>query len=175
MEISNQPNGSEMLSHNGFGGRDDAVYLCGGCIRLDRCRMGISSEKLGVDGVVRYRLMAGPDDEGGKNVAHGGWTAGVIDELVGHVALLRGQLAVTGTLEVKFTKPVPIGHALVARAWAESETPSKWHVKAVLELEPGGAELATGKAILVNRDVGHFARHEQWLKAQAKGADDAAS
>jgi hypothetical protein len=116
--------------------------------------------------MVSYRLRCEPEHEGGPDVAHGGWTAGVLDELVGHVAVLNGQLAVTGQLNVTFVKPVPVGHQLTARAWRERRDGSKWFVTAVLCLEASGAELARAAGILVERDPGHFARHRGWLRSQ---------
>ena len=151
------------------------VYLCGGCTRLGRCRMGIESEHIDDVGVVSFRLSCGRAHEGGLNVAHGGWTAGVLDELVGHVAVLSGQLAVTGQLDVTFVKPVPVEQPLVARAWRESKQGSRWYVRAVLCLEVSGAELATADGILVERDQGHFTRHQAWLNEQLAEADDGAA
>ncbi|WP_220454373.1 PaaI family thioesterase [Nocardioides immobilis] len=151
------------------------VYLCGGCRRTGRCRFGIESEHLDDAGVVTYRLRCDRVHEGGLNVAHGGWTAGVLDELVGHVAVLSGQLAVTGQLDVRFVKPVPVDQPLVARAWRESQQGSRWYVRAVLHLEAGGAELATANGILVERDHGHFSRHQEWLQEQLAEADDGAA
>jgi acyl dehydratase len=137
--------------------------------------MGVQSEGLGVDGVVTYRLRCGRDHEGGLNVAHGGWTAGVLDELVGHVALLNEQLAVTGQLDVTFTKPVPVEQQLVGRAWRRRKEGSRWFVGAVLCLEATGAELARAEGILVERDSGHFARHQEWLLGELGRAGDAPS
>jgi acyl dehydratase len=132
--------------------------------------MGVESEVLDADGTVSYRLKCEREYEGGLNVAHGGWTAGVLDELVGHVAVLNDQLAVTGQLDVTFVKPVPVEQQLTAQAWCERKQGSRWYVHAVLRLEASGAELATARAILVERDPGHFARHEQWLAGQLGGA-----
>ena len=137
--------------------------------------MGVQSEGLGVDGVVTYRLRCGRDHEGGLDVAHGGWTAGVLDELVGHVALLNEQLAVTGQLDVTFTKPVPVEQQLVGRAWCRRKEGSRGFVAAVLCLEATGAELARAEAILVERDGGHFARHQEWLLGELGKAADAPS
>jgi acyl-coenzyme A thioesterase PaaI-like protein len=142
------------------------VYLCGACRRIGWCRMGLESETLDAGGSVSYRLRCEREHEGGLNVAHGGWTAGVLDEIVGHVAVLHGQLAVTGQLDVTFVKPVPVEQPLVAEAWPERKQGSRWFVEAVLRLEASGAVLATARAILVERDPGHFARHEQWLARQ---------
>ncbi len=151
------------------------VALCGACLRIDRCRMGVESEVLDAKGVVTYRLRCERDNEGGLNVAHGGWTAGVLDELVGHIAVLNDQLAVTGRLDVTFVKPVPVEQQLTARAWRERKEGTRWFVSAVLCLEASGAVLATADAILVERDPGHFARHQMWLSRQLAEADHGAA
>jgi acyl-coenzyme A thioesterase PaaI-like protein len=151
------------------------VYLCGGCRRTGRCRLGIESEQVDDAGVVTSRLRCDRVNEGGLDVAHGGWTAGVLDELVGHVAVLSGQLAVTGRLDVTFVRPVPVDQPLVARAWCESKQGSRWYVRAVLCLVASGAELATADGILVERDSGHFSRHREWLEEQLAEADDGAA
>ena len=137
--------------------------------------MGVQSEGLGDDGVVTYRLRCGRDHEGGLNVAHGGWTAGVLDELVGHVPLLNEQLAVTGKLDVTFTLPVPVEQQLIGRAWRRRKEGSRWFVSAVLCLEATGAELARAEAILVERDSGHFARQQEWLLGELGKAADVPS
>ncbi len=142
------------------------VALCGACRLIGKCRLGIESEVLESDNVVVYALSCPTDSEGGPQVAHGGWTAGVLDEVVGHVPLLRGQLAVTGQLSVRFIRPVPIERPLVARAELTRQEGSRWYIDATLCLAATGAELASAQAILVARDGGHFARHEAWLAGQ---------
>ena len=142
------------------------VALCGACRLIGRCRLGIESETLESDNVVRYALSCPADSEGGPQVAHGGWTAGVLDEVVGHVPLLRGQLAVTGQLSVRFIRPVPIERPLVARAELTRQEGSRWYVDATLRLAASDAELASAQGILVARDRGHFARHQAWLAGQ---------
>src|SRR4051812_34949938 len=90
------------------------VPLCVACQRLGDCRLGLHVEALQVDGSVRTELMCDDSYEGGPGVAHGGWIAGVLDELVGHVPLRHGRLAVTGRLTVSFLRPVPINRTLLA-------------------------------------------------------------
>jgi acyl dehydratase len=145
---------------------DGSIALCGACRRIGHCRLGLRRELLDRDGVVTTEIVCAESEEGGPGVAHGGWTAGVLDELVGHVPLLNGQLAVTGQLTVRFVKPVPIGRPLLATAWRERKEGSRWYVRAVLVLASTGAELATGEGILVERDREHFARHRAWLEEQ---------
>ena len=72
------------------------VALCGACSRLGSCRLGLGREELQPDGSVHTDLVCGPENEGGPDVAHGGWTAGVFDAVLGHIPVLHGELAVTG-------------------------------------------------------------------------------
>ena len=142
------------------------VALCGACRRLGRCRLGLGREEMQPDGSVITHLVCDESNEGGPDVAHGGWTASVFDEVLGHVPVLAGELAVTGELTVRYVKPVPIGRPLVARAWTERREGRRWYVAGELRLESTGAVLARGSAIMVVRPGDHFARHQAWLAEQ---------
>jgi acyl-coenzyme A thioesterase PaaI-like protein len=146
------------------------VALCGACRRLGGCRLGLGREELQPDGSVHTELVCGPENEGGPEVAHGGWTAGAFDEILGHVPLLNGQLAVTGQLTVTYVKPVPVGRPLHARAWLERRDGHRWYVAGEMVLASTGAVLARGEAVMVARDFGHFARHQEWLAQQDAAA-----
>src|SRR4051794_41487532 len=82
------------------------VALCAACHRLGDCRLGLRTEVLEDDGSVTTELVCDDSHEGGPGVAHGGWTAGALDELVGHVVLQHRRLSVTGKLTVSFLRPV---------------------------------------------------------------------
>ena len=142
------------------------VALCGACRRLGACRLGLGREELQPDGSVHTDLICGPENEGGPEVAHGGWTAGVFDEVLGHVPLLNGELAVTGQLSVTYVKPVPVGRPLHARAWTVRREGHRWYVAGELTLAGTGSVLGRGEAVMVLRDRGHFARHREWLAQQ---------
>jgi len=144
------------------------VFLCHGCRALDRCRRGLLREALTVDGTVVSDIVCPSDAEGGPNVAHGGWTAGILDELVGHAMILRDEFAVTGTLEVVFHKPMPVGLPLIGKATIDRRDGRKAYVSARIELASNGALLASTRAIMVKREADHFERHEQWLEGQVK-------
>lgn len=146
---------------------DGGVALCGACRAIGSCRLGLTTEHLGDDGVAEFELVCPPDHEGGPGVAHGGWTAAVLDEVLGHVPILHGQMSVTGTLTIRFDRPVPLGHRLRARAWIEQRDPRKWHLAGELVLSSSGARLASAHGIFVLRDPGqHFARFSDWLDEQ---------
>lgn len=143
-----------------------AVILCGACKKLGHCRLGLTEERLDAQGVMHARITCPPDHEGGPNVAHGGWTASAMDEILGHVTLLHGALVVTATLTVDFIKPVPIERELEARAWIDSREGRRVYISGELRLASTGALLAKAKGIWVTRDIGHFERHEKWLSEQ---------
>lgn len=143
--------------------------LCRACSRRGSCRLGLEVESLETDGSVRTQLVCDEEHEGGPGVAHGGWTAAVLDELVGHVPLLHGQLAVTGSLSVRFVRPIPVRAPLLGSAAVTKREGSRWHVEAQLLLIGTDAVLAIGEGVLVERDPGHFARFQSWLGEQSGG------
>lgn len=155
--------------------RESPVALCGACRRLGACRLGLGREELQPDGSVHTELVCGPENEGGPGVAHGGWTAAVFDEVLGHVHLLHGELAVTGQLSITYVKPVPVGRPLHARAWRVRQQGHRRYVAGELTLASTGAVLARGDAVMVLRDAGHFARHREWLGQQDLAAQDLAA
>ncbi|WP_063820898.1 PaaI family thioesterase [Parafrankia elaeagni] len=140
--------------------------LCRGCLPNDRCRYGIAHERL-TDGVLTVGLRCPAHYEAGQGIAHGGWTAGVMDEILGHVPGHHGQFAVTGQLEIDFLRPVPLERDLLGRAWVERRDGRRWYVAGVLAMaaeRPGDqTELARARSVLVARDQDHYRRHATWL------------
>jgi acyl-coenzyme A thioesterase PaaI-like protein len=146
---------------------DGGVALCGGCSRTGECRLGLTTERLDADGSASFEITCPADHEGGPGVAHGGWTAAVLDEVCGHVPILHGQLSVTGTLTTRFVKPVPVGRRLVARAWIVEKHERKWRIAGELTLASSGALLAEAEGTFVLRDrADHFGGFERWLAEQ---------
>ena len=144
---------------------EGGVPLCGACLASERCRLGVTQETLR-DGVVSSDLICPADHEGGPQVAHGGWTAAVMDELLGHVPLMHNQLSVTATLTVNFRKPVPIERPLRVRARNDRIEGQKWFNSGELVLVGSNTVLATATGIWVARDPSHFTRHQRWLAEQ---------
>jgi acyl-coenzyme A thioesterase PaaI-like protein len=132
----------------------------------------VRSERRGPDGVVISEVECPRDHEGGRNVAHGGWTAGVLDEMVGHVLHFQGELAVTGTLQVKFVKPVPVERPLLGYTRVVGREGRRVFVEAELQLAGPGIIVASAEAIMVRRPADHFDRHDEWLRGlDAAGGD----
>ncbi|MFE2417132.1 PaaI family thioesterase [Streptomyces hokutonensis] len=149
------------------------VALCGACRAAGSCRLGVEGERLDADGVAVFELSCPRDQEGGPNVAHGGWTAAVLDDCLGHLPLLHRVLSVTAELSVSFVKPVPVERPLEVRAWVERRDGRRWYIAGEMVLLPTRAVLARVSGIWVTRDQGHFARHEKWLAEQEAEGDSA--
>lgn len=144
----------------------DAVILCGACTRRGNCRLGVEREHLQRWDQAVFDLHCPRDQEGGPEVAHGGWIAAVLDECGGHLPLLNNVMSVTAELTVSFVKPVPVERALQARAWVDRREGSRWYIGVELMLLPGRAVLARASGIWVTRDCGHFDRYQAWLTEQ---------
>jgi len=145
---------------------EGGVALCGACRLLGHCRLGVLAEHLDDDGVAWFDVSCPRDQEGGPNVAHGGWTAATMDECLGHVPLLNKTMCVTAELTVKFLKPVPVEHPLQVKAWVERKEGSRWYLAAEMFLESSGAVLASASGVWVARDPSHYDRHRRWLSEQ---------
>ncbi|MER6957227.1 MULTISPECIES: PaaI family thioesterase [unclassified Streptomyces] len=147
------------------------VTLCGGCRALGACRLGVERERLDESGVAWFELSCPRSHEGGPDVAHGGWTAAVLDDCLGHLPLLHGVMSVTAELTVSFKKPVPVERPLELRVWADRREGSRWYIAGELTLAPGGAVLARASGIWVTRDQSHYARHAKWLAGQDESTE----
>ena len=149
------------------------VRLCHSCARAGVCRLGLSDERLLEPGVSLTRLVCGAEHEGGPGVAHGGWTAAAMDEVLGHLNLLMGQMAVTATLTVEYLRPVPIERPLEVRAWCEGLENGRRRNRGELRLVTTGAVLARAHGVFVERDQSHFDRYRRWIAAQDAEAGSA--
>jgi acyl-CoA thioesterase FadM len=105
-------------------------------------------------------------NEAGPEVAHGGWTASIFDDVTGHVPLLNGVRSVTRRMTVNYLKRVPIERDLVTRAWPIHRGERKSLVGSELLLASTGALLGTAETVMVLRDTAHFERHRRWLAEQ---------
>jgi acyl-coenzyme A thioesterase PaaI-like protein len=147
---------------------DGGVALCGACAKKGLCRLGLTTEKLDENGVAHFDLVCPDSYEGGPGVAHGGWTAEVLDEACGHVPLLNSQMTVTGTITIKFLKPVPLGRPLAASAWVDQIEGRKWNITGEIRLVSSGAILGTASGVWIARDKSsHFTDFERWLAEQS--------
>ncbi len=89
------------------------------------------------------------EHQGFEGIAHGGLITTVLDEVMGWVIYLRRIWAVTGTINVRFRKPVEIGVPTRAVAWVVKETGRKIDVAAELRRESDLLLLAEATAIFI--------------------------
>jgi hypothetical protein len=73
---------------------DGGVALCPASSKTGSCRLGLTTERLDGDGITPLRHLLPAGARGRPGVAHGAWTAAVLDEVLGHVPLLNGQMTV---------------------------------------------------------------------------------
>ena len=89
------------------------------------------------------------EHQGYEGIVHGGLITTVLDEVMGWAIYVRKLWAVTGSINVRFRKPVRVGDELTCRAWVASVTGRKVDVRAQLIRESDGQVLADGTAIFV--------------------------
>lgn len=145
------------------------VILCAECLRLGHCRLGLTEERLVAPLRTETDLTCPRDHEGGPGVAHGGWTASVMDEALGHLALLAGSMTVTAKLSVEFLRPVPIERPLKIVAWCDRQEGNRWINVGELILVSSGVVLTRAYGEFAVRDRSrHFAKFREWLEIEDK-------
>lgn len=87
--------------------------------------------------------------QGYQGIAHGGIISTVLDEVMGWSTYVRKIWAVTGTLTIRYRKPVAIGEATRARAWVESVNGRKVEIKAELRRLADDLLLADASSIFI--------------------------
>jgi acyl-coenzyme A thioesterase PaaI-like protein len=160
------PAGPDGLVESFFPRSPGGVGLCFGCHERGECRLGLTAYRIGADGGAEVDLTCPRDQQGGPEVAHGGWTAAAFDEALGHLPLRSGHFAVTAELSVRYRRPIPVERPLLARSWVDRREGSRWYISGEMLLASSRALLAEASGVWVVRDLGHFTRHEQWLGEQ---------
>jgi uncharacterized protein (TIGR00369 family) len=99
--------------------------------------------------VCRFRLQrrfVGPPGH-----AHGGIIATILDEAMGKVNKLRNVIALTGQMEIKYLKPVPLSKPLIVEGW-EVRVRGREHIHAAEIRNPDGEVLAISKGKFIEID-----------------------
>jgi len=149
---------------------DRRSHLCQGCQKQGLCRLGLREETLG-NLRLEVSAICGPEFEGGVGVAHGGWICEVLDEVGGSLVNLSqgrpGWGSVTGRIEVKFLRPVPINHRLTVAAWVNQREHHRWHLAGEIRRRGTDEVLAASSGVWVERELDlHVRRTQEWLAAQ---------
>jgi acyl-coenzyme A thioesterase PaaI-like protein len=89
------------------------------------------------------------EHQGYEGIVHGGLITTVLDEVMGWAIYVRKLWAVTGSVNIRFRKPVQIGEPLTARAWVASVSGRKVDVRAELRRDSDGQLLADANALFI--------------------------
>ena len=98
------------------------------------CRLGIACEKLLEEGKGHTLVTRPTNQAGSPGVAHGGWTASLLDGMLGHLALFIGTFTVTSSLSVEYLCPVSVERELEGFAWIVRREDGRWDVAGELRL-----------------------------------------
>jgi acyl-coenzyme A thioesterase PaaI-like protein len=139
--------------------------------------LGISDWVVDLRGESVVATAACPDAQaGGPQIAHGGWTAAVFDDVLGRLPGELGERAVTAELHVRYRKPVPTQVPVLVRAAVVGREGRDTRIVGDLVLAAAPhVVLATAEAVLTAVDDTHVARHREWLAEQGIGADPPAA
>jgi acyl-coenzyme A thioesterase PaaI-like protein len=104
-------------------------------------------------GVAMAAFDPSPHHVGADDVLHGGLAATVLDEIMVWAAILTHRvLCVTGTMEIRFRRPVSVTQELVVRGLVEDRRGRRLRCSAELAAEDGTAVTASG-LYLVSRTL----------------------
>ena len=99
---------------------------------------------------VEGEVVFGRAYEGPPGHVHGGWVAATFDELLGVTQTLSGRAGVTGSLAVRYRRPVPLGQRVTLRGWIERVHGRRIQTRG--ELRAGEELCAEGEAVFVALD-----------------------
>lgn len=88
--------------------------LCYGCGPANPHGLAIRFQQEGQEAVGVFVPRA--EHQGFPGYVHGGVVAAALDEAMGWAVYLAGAWAITGRMEVRFRRPVPVGASLEVRA-----------------------------------------------------------
>ena len=124
-------------------------HYCFGCGQQNPIGLKLPFFEEGATGRVWAPWTPSPEHQGFEGIAHGGLITTVLDEVMGWVIYQRQLWAVTGTINVRFRKPVEIGVETRAVAWLARETGRKIDVAAELRRASDDLLLAEATAVFI--------------------------
>ncbi|WP_285776211.1 PaaI family thioesterase [Microtetraspora sp. NBRC 13810] len=99
-------------------------------------------------GGVRADLCFRAVHEGPPSYVHGGVSAMILDHLLGQAAAMAGFRGVTGTLSIRYVRPVPLGRPVVGRAAVTRSEGRKTWVDGGIAL-PDGTPLVEATGLFI--------------------------
>ena len=128
-------------------GMDDFCFACG---KANPIGLKLDIQPHPEGGAVA-RFTAPRVFQGYEGVLHGGITATLVDEVMVWASFFQGMPVVTGTLTVKYRKPVPVGEPLEIRGWVVEATERR--VRARAEIRHQGRLLVSAESLLLKVPV----------------------
>ncbi|WP_130417382.1 PaaI family thioesterase [Edaphobacter modestus] len=127
-----------------LGAKDSYCYVCG---PDNKFGLRVPFEQDGAESSCA-RYVARPEHGGWNGVLHGGVTFSLMDEALGWALFFQQKPAVTAKIRTRFTKPVPIGAALLIRAWVIRERSRIVEAKAEVRSDDGEMLFAEAEATM---------------------------
>lgn len=107
------------------------------------------------DGSVSASFLGHFALEGFQGCLHGGMIASLLDGAMTNCLFARGHVAMTAELNVRYRKPVLIGHDITIRAWITRSQPPLHLLEAELKQEAYAKAIALAKFIDRNERTDH--------------------
>lgn len=126
---------------------DDLCFACG-----KENHLGLGIDGFSVDGdQVVATFAPQPLHRGLQSRLHGGLSATALDEiLVWAAILLEGVLCVTGTLDLRFRRPVPVDGPLALTARVDERRGTRLRLSGELSDEAGPCVTASGLYLMTD-------------------------
>ena len=106
---------------------------------------------------IEARVTLGRLYEGPPNGVHGGYVAGMFDDVLGSTqSLIEGPTGLTGTLHVRYRNITPLDTELVFRAWVHHASGRRIQSRATCHA--AGVLTAEAEALFVRVDMAELAR-----------------
>ena len=102
----------------------------------------------------RAEFIPGEVHQGWPNFVHGGLLCTILDEAIGYACLFLGLRGVTGKLEVRIRRPVPIGEPLLIAAAITKRTRKLITARSTINFADG-TPVAEGTALIYVLPEGH--------------------
>jgi acyl-coenzyme A thioesterase PaaI-like protein len=98
------------------------------------------------DGRVTAQFTANENHVGYENTVHGGIIYAALDDVMANVLYLQGIKAHTARCEIRYRRPLEVGHAINLSGWIESERRRLYVLKGEARLAEGDDLVADAEA-----------------------------
>jgi acyl-coenzyme A thioesterase PaaI-like protein len=138
-----EPLGTE-LGHDGQL-RNHGNPVCG--LRNPFSFLTMGSYRLTEEGRMRWQVRLGALYEGPPGLVHGGVSAALLDHVVGEAASITSGLTMTGSLQLTYRRPTPLGE-IIAEAWVTGTEGRRTLTRALI-LDSEGRVSVEADAVMV--------------------------